>query len=245
VTHDEPGRSRAAGERPDDFDRVIDRALEAMSHDARVDLRARVLSRLDEAAVPPPAIWVVLRRPATFAVATVALIVAIAVTMTWRQADSGPERDSDKPQPPVQARRPEPASIPQNSSAAAGSRAASVAGAKSELAFEPSVARPARSPAVAGRACASLPAELTADGQDAADPAEPVDARLPGAPAGEPGDPIPLLPAPSPIVIPPIAPPPIVVLPSVVNLGTPVGMLPIIDPARGGPQPGKNGGVSP
>jgi len=74
---------------------------------------------------------------------------------------------------------------------------------------------------------------------------EPAEQYLPGAPAGNLGDPIAPLPLLPPIVIKPIVPAPIVVAPPVSELSTPVGATPIDDPSRGGTGPGRSGGKRP
>jgi hypothetical protein len=61
----------------------------------------------------------------------------------------------------------------------------------------------------------------------------------------EPVEPIPAIPAPAPIAIPVITPAPIAVTPSVGNLGTSLGILPIADPARVITIIEKSGGTSP
>ena len=62
---------------------------------------------------------------------------------------------------------------------------------------------------------------------------------LPGAPAGLTGEPIPAMPPPPPILIPAIVPTPIADGPTVIDLGTAVGILPIVVPARGLRTPGR------
>ena len=68
---------------------------------------------------------------------------------------------------------------------------------------------------------------------------------LPGAPAGLTGEPIPAMPPPPPILIPAIVPTPIADGPTVIDLGTAVGILPIVVPARGTSDTWKIGGISP
>ncbi len=236
----------------DALDRIIDEAVEATLRAAPVDLRSPVLAALDEASALPGAegrrrSWRL--RPALLP-AVGALLLVAGVAVLWERADRQLSPPRPHAAPSAAARlRPGPSSRPEP----APPRAASAREAR------PSVPGPARVQAAGARRPAPQDARLRAASfleMDAAadtaratgasvvlaDGANSGERALPGAPAGDLGDPIAPMPGPSPIVIRPISTPPIDVAPPVSTLGTPIG-APTDAAARDPQDPGKPGGM--
>ena len=241
------GSRRDEEHKPEDaLDRVIDETLGAAMRAHPVDLRERVLARLDETADAPPAWWRFVLRPALLPAAGAALVV-VGVALTWQHVDHtlariGTPRTATR----VAATRTHAAPAPKTMTE--GARAASPAVAMV-------AARPSSGPAVRAVGqrivAASLldtdamskPAAVAADvvllGDDAA--AAPV---LPGAMGGDLGDPIKPMPPLRPLVIQPIVTAPIIEAPPVSTLAPPVGVLPTVgEISRDPSDPGKPGGV--
>ena len=221
-------RTGEAGDGRDGLDVLIDRALEQMRIGEPIDVRSHVLARLDGdagAAGKRGAVW----RPAV-AVGAIALVAAVAVTMIPRREVQPAGRIADSRSATAQ---PQPGEV-------AARVPADPARTERPVAIRPARSLPnARRASMMGDASASGPNDEPAEAQQVAE------TTLPGAPVGNPGEPIPVMPGPPPVVIPAIVPVPIALVPSVVDVGTPVGILPIVEPAWGTTDPGKNGRISP
>jgi hypothetical protein len=230
----------------DPLDRLIDEAVAAELRTGPVDLRAQVLARLDEPVGKRRVRglgWLAAgaRMPALLPVAG-ALVMVVAIGALWQRANDQLGRNTFQsaarggaplvPGPPaVEGTTPAPA---------AGSTA------ESPVAEPPSGARDARTAAARP---AKSPAWLEADDERkeadlGALLVDPIveEVRLPGAPAGDLGDPIAPMPRPEPIVIQPIATPPIPEAPPVSTLARPVGTL-TGEVSRDRQDPGKPGGM--
>jgi hypothetical protein len=230
----------------DEFDRLIDDAVESAVHASPVDLRMQVLGRLDEPTLSaaPGRSWMALL-PAAGAV-----LVVVSVGLVWRHADRQiggmePLRTAAATTPGPGARPSMPAAISPPARAAAPEQPTTTA--------EPDTPGRAGSGAAPARETRVVAASWLA--MDAASRPGPVGgasfttaaddeagARLPGAPMGNLGDPIVPMPRPRLILIPSLATPPIPDTPTVSTLGTPVGELTIDDVSRGPSDPGKPGG---
>lgn len=241
----------------DPIDRAIDDALRAALRSSPVDLRARVLARLEEPVESSRAPrWLTLH-PALVPVAG-AILLAVGVTVTWQYANDRLAR-AGTPRPTAGLARTAPVTVPALSGTPGNAEVRAVvptAGAGSAQPTAP-IATPAR-PARAGRALETdtrvfaaswlamdalgEPALAAAERVLTGDEAEP---SLPGAPAGDLGDPIRPMPTPPPIVIPPIHTTPIVDAPPVSTLAQPVSTLSSSEISRDPTGPGKPGGVRP
>ena len=239
----------------DALDRAIDDAIEATRRVRPVDLRSQVLARLDPSAPEPPAPRFFVFRPALLPVAG-AILLVIGVAITWRQVDTQLSRAGA---PPVRTTAGN-VSVPPARTATTTSPAPAWDGTMAGATTVPSapsaaaaalVRRERRALSGENRIFASSwlamdelsrPATVAADTVIAGDDLEP---SLPGAPAGDLGDPIAPMPRPRPIVIPSIVAVPIVDAPPVSTLATPVSTLSTEDISRGRPDPGKTGGVRP
>ena len=225
----------------DELDRLIDGALDRMKGGGQpIDVRAGVLARLDESGGAAPAPWAawVAWRPAA-ALGAVALVVLLAaVTVSRLTVDRG----GSAADPRSMAAHTEPAD---SAPGPAREVATLVQAEPSRTDATPPVGR--RRPATGAGEDASIGSteDMTESEHEPAEALARAGLTLPGAPAGNPGEPIPALPAPPPVVIPAIAPAPIVVVPSVGDLGRPLGNLPIADPARVIANIEKSGGTSP
>jgi hypothetical protein len=255
------GSRRDDGHKPEDaLDRAIDETLAAATRAHTVDLRERVLARLDESADVPAAWWRFVLRPALLPAAGAVLLV-VGVAFTWRHVDDTLAGiGAPRPAPTVARTRPNAAAAP--TTTRPGTRASAAPPSKvaaRSLGASPAVtvaaARPtfARPFAAAGQriAAASLlemdavskPAGVTADTVLLGDDASPTPV-LPGAVGGDLGDPIKPMPPLRPIVIQPIVPAPIVEAPPVSTLSSPVSTVPTIgEISRDPSDPGKPGGV--
>jgi hypothetical protein len=250
-------RQDNAHEPADALDRAIDDALGSALHARAVDLRERVLASLDEPVRPSPAWWQPLLRPALLPAAG-AVLLAIGVTVTWQHADDKLAR----------------AGAPRHAASAVGRMAQTAPGSPKTVPAGPLVAQPpaeraAAQPPVRSVVAAARPVReqraLAADSRIAAASLLQMDAMsapasvaaenvlmgddtgpsLPGAPAGDLGDPIkPMLPV-RPIVIPPISAAPIVDAPPVSTMAQPVSTISAGELPRDPSGPGKSGGVCP
>lgn len=245
----------------DALDRVIDEAVGWTLASTPVNLRSRVLERIDaleaERTKPPRRAMVsFLLRPALLPVAGAALIVA-AVAGTWWRVDQqlGPSSPGPRANHAASARGRATsalrASVPGD--AGATSRPVSVPGGGSQPAEAQhgGLARAPEAPANAPRAAArrglagsdtriAAASWLVVVGDESEPP--PPEHAFPGAPAGDLGEPIALMPRPRPITIPPITTPPISDAPPVSTLAQPVSTLTAEDVSRDQQDPGKSGG---
>lgn len=240
----EPDDGRRGG---DALDRAIDEALGAELGGSPTHLRARVLARLEEPVEDQPSRWLGWVRPAMLPAAG-ALLIVVAVTLSWWRIDDqlGRIGSGQYAAEAVQASRskasgtvalggPAPAGVP----ASGGESAASASGrpparVRGDRIFAASLLEMDR---LAGRK--GLGAAMAAADED-----EPV-SFLPGAVAGDLGDPIRPIPRPRPIEIPPIVTAPIVDAPPVSTLATPVSTLSTDSSSRDQSGPGKSEGVRP
>jgi hypothetical protein len=213
----------AADER---LERLLDEDLRAIARSAEVDLRARVAAAL--ARVPasesgaagsrfgaPAAGFQVPRWAIGLAAAGV---IVFAVLIGWRATSGVEPRNSELPKTTTAARP-----IANEPAVAQGSARVEVAPTGEVESRAPAVGSPARRPRgaqVPDAEPATVPAEAVAS-------AEPY---LPGAPAGELGDPLQPLPAPPPISFAPIAS-----APPVSESARPVTEFPADNPAPGVP----------
>ncbi len=242
----------------DALDRAIDEAIEATRRVRLVDLRSQVLARLDNPVSEPPAPRFFVFRPALLPVAG-AILLIIGVAITWRQVDTQLSRAGAPPVrttagnvsvPPAKTTTTSPAPALDGTMASA----TTVPPAPSPAAVA-MTRRERRALSGENRIFASswlATDELSRPATVAADTADTIIAgdndlepSLPGAPAGDLGDPIAPMPPPRPIVIPSIVAVPIVDAPPVSTLATPVSTLSTEDISRGRPDPGKTGGVRP
>jgi hypothetical protein len=242
----------------DAIDRAIDGTLESALHAHAVDLRERVLARLDEPVRPSPAWWQPLARPALLPVAG-AVLLAIGVTITWRHVDDKLARAGAPRSAATAAARRTPAApaLPK----VAPARQFVALPATEKTAAQPPVAsavlaaarsaRQRRASAADTRVAAasflemdamSAPAHGAVESASKGDDAGP---SLPGAPAGDLGDPIKPMPPIRPIVIQPISAAPILDAPPVSTLAQPVSTLSTGEFSRDPSGPGKSGGVRP
>ena len=122
-----------AGSRRDDehqpgdaFDRAIDETLGAAMHAHAVDLRERVLSRLDEPADASAAWWRFVLRPALLPAAGAALLV-VGVVLTWQHVDDTLARiGAPRPTTKVAATRAHAAAAPKTKADGARASAATL-----------------------------------------------------------------------------------------------------------------------
>jgi hypothetical protein len=241
----------------DALDRVIDEAVEAALGAGPLELRSQVLARLDEpvdAREDPRFAWL---RPALLPVAGALLLVA-GITLLWqhaeRQLSQAGTRSASANAPGTRrggstgaaARQ---AEAPGPRMASAQPSAVPQAGATEDMPVTPGRRRATGSDtrvaaaswlemdAAAGAARVAGAAVVLPD----ADLDEPY---LPGAPAGDLGAPVAPMPKPRPIVIQPIATPPISEAPPISTLGQPVSTL-SDEVTRDRQGPGKSGGMCP
>jgi len=220
------------------LERHLDQALAEIAQPAAVDLRARVLAGLDARPRVAPidrAFW----RPAT-AIAG-ALVVLLGVWLLWQRADQQlnlahggaaevPRAAAplDRQQPPtgVAALAPRSAGL-----AAPQRRSAQIAGP------QPRKTRLATPKPRSGEGWVEWPAQQEAVASNTP--------HLPGAPAGELGDPLEPLPVPPPIAIAPITQAPIVSAPPISDIARPVTDFPADDQPPGVPvrTTGQSGGT--
>jgi len=242
--HDNTGRD------DDALERVIDDALEATLRAGAVDLRSRVLARLDTPVEEQASPRFVLFRPALVPVAGVVLLV-VGVAFTWRLVDGQLSRAGAPPARPVTTARSAPG--PSGTPAGMPRAAAGVSPAASVAAAAPDGERRHAAPGGADARIfaaswlamdsASRPKAVAADSAIAGD--EDAEPSFPGAPAGNLGDLIAPMPKLRPIVIPPIVAAPITDAPPVSTLATPVSTLSTDDRSRDRTDPGKPGGLRP
>jgi hypothetical protein len=255
--HDDAARP-SAGERPgavgdrtggDALDRLIDEAVESMLDARRVDLRATVLARIDASDSSASSIsnwsrWLV----PVAGVAVIVLALGVLLRHTNQQIGGGPHplvarQAAAVAAPPSVA----PSQAPPVETAAAAVtptrvRHASVAGQATTY------RRIGVSDHSVSRVFATSWLEMDAmsgaglvTGASVLLDEDPDEEALPGAPAGELGDPIAPMPKPRPIAIRPIATPPIANAPTVATLGRPLGAL-VEETARESKDAGKPGG---
>jgi hypothetical protein len=228
----------------EEADHLIEEALRALTAAPPVDLRARVLVELGRAPARPTRPRRLLLSPRVVATALLAMAVVTTVTVWLSQARRQTPRPASSLAMPLASSTVAPAGFTAPSEPVRGHLKAPRAGSRARRAAPADLgaaltsARPTASTKVAsGNAWAS--ADLVVDLDDSPGP------HLPGAPAGDLGDPIAPLPHPRPIVIPPIAPLPIVTAPPVSELGAPVSAPSNEGIARESLSPGKNGGSCP
>ena len=236
----------------DALDRVIDEAVESALRARPVDLRSRVLARLeevqaaDDARTPRGWLW----RPALLP-AVGALLLVAGVGLLWQHANDQLNAPRVRSVAGTQARATPTGSGTRESGPPASAPPETLKRA-AELTPSPT-RRPgkARATPVTTIAAASLLEMDAASAQGKGVGASVVqgDAELdepylPGAPTGNAGDPIAPMPQLRPIVIPPIATPPITEAPPVSTLGKPVSTL-SDEVSRDRQDPGKSGGMIP
>lgn len=253
-----------AGSRRDDdlepgdrLDRAIDETLGVAMHAHAVDLRERVLARLDEPDAVPPARWRFVLRPALLPAAGAALLI-IGVALTWQHVDNTLARiGAPRPVPTVARTRP-PAPPASKTTAGAAGAPVTPAGSGARAALPDStlaavaLSRERRLPVADHRIAAasvlemdamSAPAKVGADIVIPGDDAE-LASTLPGAMGGDLGDPIKPLPPLRLLVIPPIVVAPILDAPPVSTLAPTVSTIPTVGEIPRDPSdPGKPGGV--
>jgi hypothetical protein len=216
----------------DALDRVVDEAVEAALGAGPVDLRAQVLARLDEPADSQ-------RRPSWISVPALlpvagTLLMMVGVGILWQHANEQLGQGARYAATyRVSSDRPAAAAKPPTG------RTASI---------EPAAASPKAAVSRLPRSGKKAPAWLESDNDQKvagalalladADLDEP---DLPGAPAGDLGDPVAPMPRLRPIVIHPLAPPPIPEALPISTLGKPVGTL-SDEVSRDRLDPGKSGG---
>lgn len=230
-----------ADDERDELDLLIDGALDQMGGGGQpIDVRARVLARLGTQPGAEPVPWAARAawRPAA-AVGAVALVLALAAVavsrlMVDRVGSAAGSRS-------VAARTDPAASAP----GPVREDAMLVQPAPPHTHAEPPGRR--RRPLTGALQDASVgsAADTTELEHEPANAVARLGLTLPGAPAGNPGEPIPAIPAPPPVVIPAIAPAPIAIVFTVGELGTPLGILPITEPAKVITNIEKSGGTSP
>jgi hypothetical protein len=230
----------------DGLDRVIDDALESVLRGGRGDLRSHVLARLDEPVEGRRSPFLFLLRPASLPVAGAMLIIAGVAVSWWRvdgqlgRAGAGAARtsvsrtDQRRPAATIAAAASSPAPAVETLPAEAPARQERRALSSGDRVFASSwLAMDA----------ASRPKGLADDSVFAGE--EDSESFLPGATAGDLGDPIRPIPRLRPIVIAPIVAAPIADAPPVSTLATPAGTLPGDNSSRDRTGPGKPGGVRP
>jgi hypothetical protein len=228
----------------DASDDLVDEELRALAHPAAVDLRGRVLAAIDGSGVPQPERWFTLPR---LALGSAAVVLLMAAVVTWRpwsgvgqdvrlKPDAGshvrlmPDATDKGLRPDVTYERDARADLRQSAASApvaSGSSSARVASGFSRTSgLRPSL--------VAARTVAASAQILMSDDDDV--PVSP----LPGAPAGELGDPLEPLP-----MRPVIAFAPIESAPPVSELSRPVTDFPADNPVPAGPTgpTGRTGGT--
>jgi hypothetical protein len=236
----------------DALDRAIDNALEESLRAGPVNLRAQVLARLDDPVAARPSVRFVLFRPALLPVAGAALVV-IAVALAWQQTDRQLSRAGAPPVRTNVARMSTPTAPTASSTTASIGATARTADVSPAPTFA-TVARAGSQRRALRRDDRifasswlamdglSRPTPAATDRAIAGDDTEPY---LPGAPAGDLGDPIAPMPRTRPIVIPPIVAAPIVDAPPVSTLAQPVGTVSTDEATRDRTDPGKPKGVRP
>jgi hypothetical protein len=217
----------------DALDRVVDEAVEAALGAGPVDLRAQVLARLDEPADSR-------RRPSWISVPALlpvagTLLMMVGVGILWQHANEQLGKGARYAATHrVSSQRPAAADIPPTGRTASTEPAAAVS--------------PATTVSRLPRRGTKAPAWLESDNEQKVAGAstllvdtdlDPPD--LPGAPAGDLGDPISPMPRMRPIVIQPIATLPISVAPPVSTLGKPIGTV-ADEVSRDRQDPAKSGG---
>jgi hypothetical protein len=243
--------ARPAG---DALDGLIDEALESTLRCSPVDLRSQVLASLDAPVADRAAPRIFVFRPALLPVAGAILLIA-GVAITWRHVNLQLGR-AEVPAARTAASRTgvSPTGTtppPVDTLVQEGTRASAITAVPAAPRITaPGSGRVHRNRSADTRIVASAwlamdamtgPA-IRADSVIAGDDPEP---SLPGAPAGDLGDPIAPMPRLRPIVIPPIVAAPIVEAPPVSTLAAPVSTLSTDDRSRGRTGPGKTGGVRP
>jgi hypothetical protein len=255
ATSDREDDARRTG---DALDRVIDEAVEATLGAGPVNLRTQVLARLDEQIDARPGWRFVVLRPALLPVAGALLLLA-GVGLLWQRANLQLGRTGSRPASTSALRASVGPPGPQATSESAQTNPAVDRGPAFDSARageEPrhtvrAVPRTDRSTSDSILAAASLLDMDAAGGQGKAAGASVVlvdsdvdEPYLPGAPAGDLGAPVAPMPRLRPIVIQPIATPPIPEAPPVSSLGKPVSTLSDEVP-RDRQDPGKSGGMCP
>jgi len=251
--------------RPGDaLDRIIDEAVETALRAESVDLRERVMAAIDGGPDGQRHTWMggsrrfrlpaLLLRPA-FLPAVGALMLVAGIATLWERVDQQLSNPVAHSAGHAVSARPRPSRPPEATGSrppAAAPQVASATPAAPITSPNPATKRPVRTAvrdtrlfaasflemdAAAGGGKVTGAALIMSDDDETAEPA------LPGAPVGKEGDPMAFMPKPRPIVIRPIATPPITEAPPVSTLGKPVGTL-TDDAARERQDPGKPGGQS-
>jgi len=238
----------------DALDRAIDETLGAAMRAHAVDLRERVLSRLDEPADASAAWWRFVLRPALLPAAGAALLV-VGVVLTWQHVDNTLTRIGSR-QPTASVARAKPGAARTSPGVAPAPKAGASGASEARASLPPSPSGLRRTSVTAAESdrvilAASLldmdamsePAPVAADTVLMGDDVEQAPT-VPGAAGGDLGEPIKPMPPLRPIVIQPIVPAPIVEAPPVSTLAPTVSTLPTVgEISRDPSDPGKPGGV--
>ncbi|HEY3383750.1 MAG TPA: hypothetical protein VGK32_18450 [Vicinamibacterales bacterium] len=241
----QPDQASPGQASPDPLDGVIDAALRTMGDTPPVDLRLSVLARLDGgdrgSAGPWGQPFAVLLRPAAMALVGT-LVILFGIVASWQHANRHIEalqsrpagrmaREVGKPLPgDMAARAVEPTVAKKTAPTDAGAPAAGLAARRGrQRAFPEGPERPVLAASLAGGILVDDFVSLFGN--------EPAGPCLPGAPAGDLGDPILPMPPPRPITFVPVVP-----APPVSDLAMPVSAVPAGEPTRDPSGPNQSGG---